>query len=129
MQIISSIYSMRQAMPDCLVGVYPGGRNWLPMAILLGANVIRIGIEDCYWTYPHGNELIESHPEVVRMFVDMAGKLGQRVVTDVDEARRILGIKLTSAPIGGATRPARSRAERRKPLFRGHFCYAGRARK
>ncbi len=32
------------------------------------------------------------------MFVDMARKLGQRVVTDAEEARRILGIKLTSAP-------------------------------
>jgi 3-keto-5-aminohexanoate cleavage enzyme len=103
MQIITSIYSMRQAMPDCLVGIYPGGRNWLPMAtmaILLGADVIRVGIEDCYWMYPHRNELIESHPDVVRMFVDMARKLGRRVVTDVEEARRILGIKLTSAPIG-----------------------------
>lgn len=34
------------------------------------------------------------------MFVDMACKLGRRVVTDVDEARHILGIKLTSGPIG-----------------------------
>lgn len=106
MQIISSIYAVRQSIPDCLVGIYPGGRNWLPMAtmgILLGADIIRVGVEDCYWMYPHRDEIIESHVEVVTMFVDLARKLGRRIVTDAEEARRILGIKLTS---GAAKRPA-----------------------
>lgn len=99
LQIINSIYAVRAAIPGCLIGIYPGGRNWLPMAtmgILLGADVIRVGVEDCYWMYPHRDDIIESHVGVVKMFVDLARKLGRRVVTDADEARRILGIKLTS---------------------------------
>ncbi|OFZ97636.1 MAG: hypothetical protein A3H35_06880 [Betaproteobacteria bacterium RIFCSPLOWO2_02_FULL_62_17] len=102
MQIITSVNMVRQSIPGCIVGVYPGGRNWLPMAnmgILLGADVIRVGIEDCYWMYPHRNDIIQSNAEVVKMFVDMARMLGRRVVTDADEARKILGIKLTSATI------------------------------
>lgn len=69
------------------------------MAILLGADVIRVGIEDCYWMYPHRNDIIKSHVEVVKMFVELARTLGRRAVTDVDEAREILGIKLTSASL------------------------------
>jgi 3-keto-5-aminohexanoate cleavage enzyme len=100
MQIITSVYAVRQSIPGCLIGIYPGGRNWLPMAtmgILLGADIIRVGVEDCYWMYPHRNEVIKSHAEVVKMFVDLACKLGRRVVTDAGEARKILGIKLTSS--------------------------------
>lgn len=99
LQIITSIYAVRQSIPGCLIGIYPGGRNWLPMAtmgILLGADIIRVGVEDCYWMYPHRNDIISSHAEVVRMFVDLARTLGRRVVTHADEARKILGIKLTS---------------------------------
>jgi uncharacterized protein (DUF849 family) len=99
LQIINSIYAVRQAIPGCLIGIYPGGRNWLPMAtmgILLGADVIRVGVEDCFWMYPHRNDIIESHAEVVKTFVDLARTLGRRVVIDADEARQILGIKLTS---------------------------------
>ena len=75
LQIINSIYTVRAALPGCLVGIYPGGRNWLPMAtmgILLGADVIRVGVEDCYWMYPHRNDIIESHVGVVKMFVEEA---------------------------------------------------------
>jgi 3-keto-5-aminohexanoate cleavage enzyme len=106
-QMISSINSLRQTLPDCIVGVYPGGRNWLPMAtmgILLGADVIRVGVEDCYWMYPHRNDIIQSNAEVVKMFVQLARSLGRRVVTDVAEARSILGIKLTSATLKPAAR-------------------------
>jgi 3-keto-5-aminohexanoate cleavage enzyme len=108
LQIITSMQGVRQTIPDCLIGIYPGGRNWLPMAtmgILLGADVIRVGIEDCYWMYPHRSEIIESHAEVVRMFVDLARKLGRRVVTDASEARSILGIRLTSSPLAASASP------------------------
>jgi 3-keto-5-aminohexanoate cleavage enzyme len=89
--------------------VYPGGRNWLPMAnlgILLGADVIRVGIEDCYWMYPHRNEIIKSNADVVRMFVALARSLGRRVVTDAEEARKILGMKLTSSTVRAGTNRA-----------------------
>lgn len=100
LQIIASINMVRANVPGCLVGVYPGGRNWMPMVamgILLGADVIRVGIEDCYWMYPHRDEVIKKNVDVVKFAVDMARMLGRRVVTDADEARKILGIKLTSS--------------------------------
>lgn len=100
LQLIASMNTIRANVPGCLVGIYPGGRNWLPMVvmgILLGADIIRVGIEDCYWMYPHRDEIIKSNVDVVKIAVDMARTLGRRVVTDAGEARKILGIKLTSA--------------------------------
>jgi len=86
-------------IPRSVVGIYPGGRNWLPMAvmgILLGADVVRVGIEDCYWMYPHKNEIIKKHSDVVKMTVEIAHMLGRKVVTNAKAARKILGLKLTS---------------------------------
>lgn len=100
LQLIAIMNTIRANVPGCLIGVYPGGRNWLPMTVmgmLLGADIVRVGIEDCYWMYPHRDDIIKSNLEVVKMTVDMARMLGRRVVTDADEARKILGIKLTSA--------------------------------
>ena len=64
--------------------------------IMLGADLLRVGIEDCYWLYPHKDEIIKKNSDVVKMTVDIANLLGRRVVTDVVEARKILGIELTS---------------------------------
>ncbi len=86
--------------PDTIVGVYPGGRNWLPVLVfglLLGAPLVRVGIEDCYWVYPHKDEIIKKNSDMVVLVREIAERLGRRIVTDPDEARQILGIKLTSA--------------------------------
>lgn len=85
--------------PDSIVGVYPGGRNWLPilvLGLLMGTPLIRVGIEDCYWVYPHRDEVIKKNSDMVTLARDIAERLGRRVVTDPDEARQILGLKLTS---------------------------------
>ena len=100
LQLISILHTIRENVPGCLIGIYAGGRNWLPMTVmgmLLGADIVRVGIEDAYWMYPHRDDIIKNNVDVVKMAVDLAGMLGRRVVTDADEARRILGIKLTSA--------------------------------
>jgi 3-keto-5-aminohexanoate cleavage enzyme len=100
LQLISIFHTIRENVPGCLIGIYAGGRNWLPMTVmgmLLGADIVRVGIEDAYWMYPHRDDIIKSNVDVVKMAVDLAGMLGRRVVTDADEARGILGIKLTSA--------------------------------
>ena len=84
---------------ECVIGVYPGGRNWLPilvLGLLMGAQLFRVGIEDCYWIYPHKNEIIKKNSAMIKLVVDIAKLLGRRVVTDPKEAREILGIKLTS---------------------------------
>jgi 3-keto-5-aminohexanoate cleavage enzyme len=99
LQLITSMNMIKENVPGSIIGVYPGGRNWLPMVvtgILLGADIVRVGIEDCYWLYPHKDEIIKKNSDVVRMTVDLASMLGRRVVTDPKEARKILGMKLTS---------------------------------
>jgi 3-keto-5-aminohexanoate cleavage enzyme len=98
-QLISIMNTIRQNVPGCLIGIYAGGRNWLPMTVmgmLLGADIVRVGIEDAYWMWPHRDEIVKNNVDVVKMTVDLAGMLGRKVVTDVNEARGILGIKLTS---------------------------------
>lgn len=98
-QLITNVNMIKENIPDSLIGVYPGGRNWLPMTvmgIMMGADIVRVGIEDCYWMYPHKDEIIKKNSDVVKITVDIANMLGRRVVTDPIEARKILGIKLTS---------------------------------
>lgn len=107
LQLISIMNTIRANVPGCLIGVYPGGRNWLPMTVmgmLLGADIVRVGIEDCYWMYPHRDDIIKSNLDVVKMTVDIARMLGRRVVTDADEARALMGIQLTSAKHQSAER-------------------------
>lgn len=99
LQLITSVNMIRENIPGSVIGIYPGGRNWLPMAvmgILLGADIVRVGIEDCYWMYPHKDDIIKKNSDVVKMTADIARMLGRRVVTDAGEARKVLGIKLTS---------------------------------
>lgn len=99
LQLITNMNFVKQNIPESVLGVYPGGRNWLPMVtmgIIMGADIVRVGIEDCYWMYPHKDEIIKRNSDVVKMTVELANIHGRRVVTDADEARKILGMKLTS---------------------------------
>jgi len=80
------------------IGVHPEGRNWLPvtvMGIMLGCDLVRIGIEDIFWLYPHRDEFAKSASEVVAKVVAIAKELGREIATP-EEARQILGIKRTS---------------------------------
>jgi len=99
LQLITNVNMIKENIPGSAIGVYPGGRNWLPIAvmgIMMGADIVRVGIEDCYWMYPHKDDIIKKNSDVVKMTVDIANMLGRRVVTDAEEARKMLGIKLTS---------------------------------
>lgn len=99
-QLITNYHLVQEtALEGSIIGVYPGGRNWLPtlvIGLLLGAQLVRVGIEDTYWVYPHKDEVIKKNSDMVKLVVDIATKLGRRVVTDAAEARQILGIRLTS---------------------------------
>lgn len=98
-KVLSEIYDVRQTVEDSIIGLYPGGRNWLPMLVmglLAGANVIRVGIEDAYWKYPHKDELVQKNSEIVEMVVELAEMLGREVITDPERARQFLGMKYTS---------------------------------
>ncbi len=109
LQLITNYNMVLATEPDSIVGVYPGGRNWLPivvMGLLMGTQLIRVGIEDCYWVYPHKDEIIRKNSEMVALVRGIAERLGRRVVTDPDEARAILGLKLTSKLKAGVPEPA-----------------------
>lgn len=96
--MIASLMQTRERIPDSVIGVYSGGRNWMPItmtAILLGVDLIRVGIEDSYWIYPHKDEVIQRNSDVVKLIVDFAKMVGRRLAT-VEEARQIMGIRLTS---------------------------------
>jgi 3-keto-5-aminohexanoate cleavage enzyme len=86
---------MKLVPPDSVVGVSIGGRNWLPMttlAILLGVDFVRVGMEDHLWMYPHRDEKITSNAEATRKVATIARELG-RDVGSAAQARTLLGIQ------------------------------------
>ena len=97
--MITSIMQTKQRMPkDSVIGVYSGGRNWMPItmtAILAGVDLVRVGIEDTYWMYPHRDDVIQKNMDCVNKIIDFCGLIGRRIA-GVDEARKILGIEVTS---------------------------------
>ena len=84
-------------IPNCTIGIHAGSRNWLPMTVLgimLGVDLVRVGLEDQFWAFPHKDEFIRSPVESVEKMVQIAGVLGRDIATTA-EAREILGIKVT----------------------------------
>jgi len=98
LNLISSLEMVRNLIPDCTIGLHAGGRNWLPMtvlAIMLGVDLVRIGLEDQFWAFPHRDEIIKNPADSVRKVAEIAGSLGREVATP-EEARKILGIEVTT---------------------------------
>jgi 3-keto-5-aminohexanoate cleavage enzyme len=89
------IMTLQQTLPPgSLIGACCGGRNWLPftnLAILLGFDVVRVGMEDAVYMYPHRDEKIGRPADVVRKVATLARELGREVATP-SEARQIMGI-------------------------------------
>jgi uncharacterized protein (DUF849 family) len=95
--LINNIEMVRRTLPGCTIGVHAGGRNWLPvtiMGIMLGVDVVRVGIEDQFWMYPHKDDLVRSPQEAITKVALIAKALGRDIATP-NEARDILGIKQT----------------------------------
>ena len=95
--MISCIELVRKTIPDCTIGIHAGGRNWLPITVLgimLGVDLVRVGIEDQFWACPHKDECIKKPSESVEKVVQIAKALGRDIATP-NEARKILGIKVT----------------------------------
>jgi 3-keto-5-aminohexanoate cleavage enzyme len=88
--------TMQQTLPSNSVrGICAGGRNWLPfstLAIMLGFDAIRVGMEDSVYLYPHREEKIPTPADAVRKIVAIANELGREVATP-QEARAILGLQ------------------------------------
>lgn len=93
--LLSIIQILRYLPPDTVWEVVVGGHNWLPLtvaAITLGADLVRVGMEDTVHLYPHRDEMITSNAQVVKKIAIIAKELGREIATP-DEARKILGIK------------------------------------
>lgn len=94
---LASLYHyVKQEFADqeMTLGVYVGGRNWLPLtvfSIMLGCDVIRVGQEDCLYMYPHKDDLIETNASTVTKIVRICEELG-RPVADMAQTRQILGL-------------------------------------
>ncbi len=71
-----------------------GGRYWLPLAataIMLGADIVRVGKEDAVYWHAHRDEVISDSAEVVEAVAGIARTLGREVATPA-ETRQILGL-------------------------------------
>lgn len=82
---------------DVVLGVYSGGRNWLPvtlLAVMTGIDIVRLGIEDMYWMYPHRDDVIQRNIDIVNKVVDFCKIVGRPLAT-TSQARAILGIEAT----------------------------------
>jgi uncharacterized protein (DUF849 family) len=96
---IANLDIVKRTFPGAHIGWRTGGRNWLPIMVLgviMGVDVVQVGIEDAFWRWPHRDEIIKKNSDSVKWAVDIANILGRRVVTDPNEARRIMDMKLTS---------------------------------
>src|SRR4029077_15159705 len=101
------LMTMQQTLaPNAVKGVCAGGRNWLPfstLAIMLGFDMVRVGMEDTVYLYPHREEKIQSSAQAVRKVVHVANELGREIATSA-EARAIMGINL-GAKAAAASQP------------------------
>ena len=106
--------TMQQVLAtNAVKGVCAGGRNWLPfstLAIMLGFDMVRVGMEDTVYLHPHREEKIQTSAQAVRKVVTIANELGREIATPA-EARAIMGIDLTTKKSGAAKHPARPAAQ------------------
>jgi len=96
--LITSIEQTKRRIPNGIIGVFSGGRNWMPItltAILAGVDFVRVGIEDIYWMYPHRNEVIQKNIDCVNKITEFCNTIGRPIAT-VEQARAIMGITRTS---------------------------------
>ena len=97
--LVGSIMQTKQRIPDSVIGVYSGGRNWLPItltAVLAGVDLVRVGIEETYWWHSHRDDVIQSNVDTVKAIVDFCRMIGRPIATP-EQARQIMGVQLTGS--------------------------------
>jgi 3-keto-5-aminohexanoate cleavage enzyme len=97
-QTINNISMFRESLPDdTFLALHPAGRNWLAVAtvgILYGIELIRVGLEDQFWLYPHRDDISQRASDTVTLIANLARDLGREIATPQDVRERV-GIKLT----------------------------------
>jgi 3-keto-5-aminohexanoate cleavage enzyme len=58
---------------------------------MLGADIVRVGMEDSVYMYPHSTEPLKGNGPVIDAVATIARKLGRELASPA-EARKILGI-------------------------------------
>lgn len=64
------------------------------MALLFGVELVRVGIEDIFYLYPHRDDISQKASDSTELVVRLIRALGREVAT-VDKARKRTGVKLT----------------------------------
>ncbi|MBI2857441.1 MAG: 3-keto-5-aminohexanoate cleavage protein [Chloroflexi bacterium] len=98
LEVITSFELVRAALgEDTFIGIHAAGRNWLAataMALLLGAELVRVGIEDIFYLYPHRDDISQKASDSTELIVRLIRALGREVATP-QEVRDRVGITLT----------------------------------
>ncbi len=98
LEVMSSIGLLRDSLgEDAFIGIHPAGRNWLAataMALLFGVELVRVGIEDQFYLYPHRDDISQKASDSTELVVRLIRALGREVATP-QEVRERVGIKLT----------------------------------
>ena len=99
LEVITSLGLAKKALgEDTFLGIAPAGRNWLTMAamaLLGGIDLIRVGIEDQFYLYPHKDDISQRAADTTEMVVKLAKALGREIASPQDVRERT-GIKLTN---------------------------------
>ena len=102
LQLITSIGALKAAIPDSVVGLRIGGRNWLPITVAgisMGVDMVGVGQEDCLWMYPHKDEIITKNSRVVAKIAAITRELGREIATP-KQVKSILGFEQSSGKSG-----------------------------
>ncbi|MFC2035173.1 3-keto-5-aminohexanoate cleavage protein [Chloroflexota bacterium] len=98
LEVITTIGLVRDAFgDDAFIGIHPAGRNWLAaatIALLYGVELVRVGIEDQFYLYPHKDDISKRASDTTEIVVTIAKALGREIATPEDVRQRT-GIKLT----------------------------------
>ncbi len=93
LEVITSLGLAKQALgEDTFLGIAPAGRNWLTMAtqaLLGGIELIRVGIEDQFYLYPHRDDISRRASDTTEIVVKLAKALGREVATPNDVRKRV----------------------------------------
>jgi hypothetical protein len=96
-EVITSIQLARDAFgDDAFIALHPAGRNWLVAAtigLMNGVELIRTGIEDIYWLWPHKDDIARKASDSTVLLATIAKALGRELYT-AEELRQRVGIKL-----------------------------------
>lgn len=90
---------IKEADPTAVIQVGGGGRahfHLTALAILLGLDGVRVGMEDAIYRFPHRDDMLESTVEVVEQTIRLVHEMGRRVATAA-EYRQAIGLPVRTA--------------------------------